>query len=1475
MSEKGSGKGLKSIKNGRSESSHTATSNTGNSRSVTSQIVSTKSVSSHSVSTGRRDFIKTVAFGGAGVMLVPSMLASCGSSGSVRSAGSPAAVKGNLIRNGDFSLSDPSDRYLPAGWQVGPHRPGESVTLSGDRSHSGEHSALQRRVSSEAFYYYLRQQVSLQPGALYRLRFQAWANPNASDMLAVNLSCRGPEGPAWLYRPVKLKADGQWEAVEVVFRAQSGFNPLEHTEVEFRMHQWRPDTPWRQQHPGDDHIEQDLYIDTVSLVRVEEGSRVRAGLSRYLRVPGHDHLRMLEAELSLGDGTGARQGTVQLHRQGRAMRQVEYLDQIAGAGDYAWSARSHRVYVLAPGSGDQQAPEDLELTYEAYFDRSGDALLGLPTATGRVLRQGHGQTTRVPLELDSRDFDRADWPVTQGLAFPQGALADEGRVRLLDPDGRPVSLQIRPTSYWADDSVRWALLDFNVNASAGRSAEYVVEFGASVPGMSAVKGIQIQQSDEAIQVDGGRVQFRVSRDRFAFLEDLQVDGRRPLDGPGSLTVHDASGKEFRASAERPYAVVVEESGPLRAVIAVRGRHGDGQGGRFLTYTTRIHVYKDQAFVKVFHTLTNREQEQQMLAIRYTERSVGFPEDGAPWKTKNIPGRGVSDARVRLPVRGAGRWQFAGGGQSSGDRKYGPLRGFDPDWEGNELSGTVATGEMMHSQEHHEQGTLRGSDGRRATGYVPGVVTLHGSQGPVTVGVYRYANLFPKQIRASSQGLQVGLMPFGTGDPHPLLRGTARTTEMLLVFDPDGQRGRLAARSFVDPAVVSNPQWYCTSHGFMGDPLVPANEHTSGTYDRLINSYMENNMDPYPPGRDDCGMANYGDFLHSESGGYNDWLNLEYDGDLGLYIHFARTGDRRAYLRGVDASRHFLDSDTAWHTGDFYSHGGNFKHDVAHYCPTLPAGHTYTVGLMHYYVLTGDRRALEATRTMSDCVNRVLYHRARVMASMRSDKDVVAPHRSHQIPGGASTSVDSRNYSDPARYMVHSYLVTGEARFLEGSASLVDTLVKSWPKAWLQTEDYYVHYRWPQVLGRIYDLTGARHLRELMVNSGKWTLEQPYARYGEFRVAQSYGRGPQVPHRTNNTRNLFLTFWAWKITGERAYLDWLINMFDAQMERRRHEQFNLAYGKDLGKYADNPARALPWVVPYRMVLVEPSPERFNLIPPARDVWKLTIGNTSETPLEGRVELGPVPEGIQLDSNQNFELALGQEATLEFPIHVTGQAPSGRVTIPYRVLTTGADGRRGERNGFFAAHLLRRRIRPVPDLIFHAPLDDAGPVYALGGDHAPVLEREDFIPDHTGRGRAFGAGSQGWSFDLNGSIYADEGTCSLWIKPTGRTQSHSIFRVRGYGWLFLGIFTSGIQTGRNFTGYSFSNRPEEWIHVAVTWDLDETAVWVDGKLVQKAKRTHLEIPTGELWGQPMERAAFDDIRIYSFRLPDERIKSLSKN
>ncbi|MGI5818222.1 MAG: LamG-like jellyroll fold domain-containing protein [Armatimonadota bacterium] len=1358
----------------------------------------------------------------------------------------PASADANLLVNGDFEQVNPDDPHTPAGWEMQPEaQVGAGVLLGDERAFSGERSALLRRTASEDYFFSLRQDVELEPGAIYRLRFRALADEMAADALAVCLHVEGAEGPFWLYRPVQLEP-GDWRPVEIVFRAQTGFSPLHAAGVEFRLNQWRPDFSWRPNRPQDRAVEQTLHLDAVSLEQIPEGDAAEARLTGWLVVPGHDDLRVAEVEWGLGDGIRARPGSLQLSREGVALERVEHLEDVAGPGQFAFSERSGRIYVRA-----DQAGGSFAMQYIPEVDPRGDAMLAIPAPdAGRALRDGSAEVRRVPLQAEAMEFDRVNWPITQGLAFPPGAVADAATIRVLGPGGEEVPAQVRPTSFWADDSIRWVLMDLCVDATAGEAPEYIAEFGPGVTRAEVPEAIAIAEDAEQIRVDAGRLQFRVSKTSFALLDDLVVDGRRPLSGPVLARVTEDTGGIFATDGEAPYAVVVEEAGPMRAVVAVLGWNTSEQGERFLTYTTRIHAYRDQPFVRVFHTLTNRHEEQVIGQHRHAS---GWPDDPERYSQRALPQRNIADATLVLPVAGLSAWEF-----DAGDRV---------------IAGDAAQGPALHRQTHHTEGLLQSPGGEQQTAEVPGVVTVAGEQGAVTAAIYRYANLFPKETRISAEGLELGLIPFSADEPHPLLNGTARTTEIMLAFAEEGSdAGARAARCFAQPTVLASDEWYCASHGFMGDELVPENPHTVATYDRIIDSYVENTLEPYPPGVDDCGLMNFGDFTYT---GYNVWLNLEYDSDLGLYMHFARSGDGRAFLRGMDGSRHFLDADTGWHTGVYDTHGVNFPHNVAHYNSTRPAGHIYTLGLVHYYLLTGDRRGLEATRLAADAVHRVLYHRVRQYASAFAADDPVGVWRGYTVPGGSSRSANSRETSDPARYALHAYVVTGEPRFLDAAVSLGNAIALDWPDNWKTDDDIYIHYRWPQVIGRLYDITGAEHYRDLLVACGEWMMDDPYAKYGEFRVGQSYGTGPQVPGRTNNTRLLFMTAWAWKITGERRYLDWMINMYDAQMERERHrEAFNNRDGKSLGKYADNPARGLPWIVPHRTVTLEPSPERFQLIPPGEGTWTIAVGNRSETPLQGTLTVGPLPEGIAMDTERQFALGLGEEIELELPISFTEAAPTGRVTVPYRVTTLGDDGRVGERNGFFAAHLLRPRAEPAPELLFHAPLDDDSAAFSHGGDGTPVLETHEFVEGRFGRAIGPMAGNESWAFDLTGSIFADEGTFSVWMKPTGRTYSHVALRVRGHGWPFLYVDCRALAVGNQRHSYRFDQRADEWVHVALTWDLHEVAYYVDGERIFNEERLNYEIPTGELWGLPVGRMAFDDIRVYSVALDADRIEALAR-
>ena len=118
-------------------------------------------------------------------------------------------------------------------------------------------------------------------------------------------------------------------------------------------------------------------------------------------------------------------------------------------------------------------------------------LLWLATCAG-----AHGgQPRRVKLKLVERlGVERRAEPVTTGIPIPRGELKSATAARLLGPDGKRVRAQFRAAGLWRpDESIRWLLVDFQADLGAGRSADYVLEYGEGVsPEARAGAGVVVR-----------------------------------------------------------------------------------------------------------------------------------------------------------------------------------------------------------------------------------------------------------------------------------------------------------------------------------------------------------------------------------------------------------------------------------------------------------------------------------------------------------------------------------------------------------------------------------------------------------------------------------------------------------------------------------------------------------------------------------------------------------------------------------------------------------------------------------------------------------------------------------------------------------------------------------------------------------------------------------------------------------------------
>lgn len=188
---------------------------------------------------------------------------------------------------------------------------------------------------------------------------------------------------------------------------------------------------------------------------------------------------------------------------------------------------------------------------------------------------------------------------TTGIPFARGELQDVGRLAV-SVGGRTVPAQFRAHVPWDDGSVRWALMDVQAPVGSGESVELTVTTDGGNP--APATRVTVEENAERVRVATGSLIFDIPKTRGGLLGSVQVAGKTLVDAAGrGAVVTLPDGREIVAGA--PDEVAVEESGPMRATIRVRGVFPDVHDG-LLRYTARITARAGQPDIGVHYWLEN-------------------------------------------------------------------------------------------------------------------------------------------------------------------------------------------------------------------------------------------------------------------------------------------------------------------------------------------------------------------------------------------------------------------------------------------------------------------------------------------------------------------------------------------------------------------------------------------------------------------------------------------------------------------------------------------------------------------------------------------------------------------------------------------------------------------------------------------------------------------------------------------------------
>jgi len=612
--------------------------------------------------------------------------------------------------------------------------------------------------------------------------------------------------------------------------------------------------------------------------------------------------------------------------------------------------------------------------------------------------QSRASRARFPLLLRRPASGPGPWPVSVGVPFPQGALGSDAEVRLVGRRGAEVPLQARTLGRWPDDSVRWALLDFQ---SDGRSG-YRVEYGRDVARAQPVAPLDVAQSRTGIVVTTGpiRVEFPKGSAVFPGIVSLrQADGtyRRVTSSRPAPAVTLVAGDGTRYTSGRPDAVAIEEAGPERACIRIEVRHRS-RGKALFRSVFRAHLFQGSGVMRVLHTFENDRVDAEFTNIRELRLRADLDVG-------------------RDPAREAG------------GRRVGSL-GAQP---------------VCLRQTHDDgyavaQGRRVVARGRRAEGSLD----LAGAEAGVALAVRDFWQNYPKGIGLDRGGITFEVCPpLGRGDyprggeledrlyyylldgRYKLKRGVSRTHEVWFHFRPGGG----AAPQGFHENVQAPPLFSVSLETFNRSAAVTRLPSRERSPFPPYEAWVEAAREAYAADREESrayGMLNYGDWFGERT--YN-WGNLEYDASWCFLQEYLRGGDPAFYAWAEEAARHLVDVDTCHQSPNPKAAGEQYTHCVGHVGGYYPDGyreraifggrwspsHTWVEGLFLHHLLSGDPRSLEGAMKTSGLM----------AGEMVNDYDFT----------------NCRNCGWPLIHLSAAYRATGRRVYLNAARIIVDRVLE--------------------------------------------------------------------------------------------------------------------------------------------------------------------------------------------------------------------------------------------------------------------------------------------------------------------------------------------------------------------------------------------------------------------------------------------------
>ncbi|HTS17688.1 MAG TPA: hypothetical protein VMP11_08955 [Verrucomicrobiae bacterium] len=589
--------------------------------------------------------------------------------------------------------------------------------------------------------------------------------------------------------------------------------------------------------------------------------------------------------------------------------------------------------------------------------------------------------------------------VSWGVPWPQGKAVKGDAFSLADAEGKQLPLQSWPLAYWPDGSLKW--VGFATTVDSNEPGPFALSRGNSIP---AKPSLQSAETTDFIEVDTGTMKCRCPRRGQNLIDSISL-GDRVIGEHGRLVCvledrsdydsnHTTREVEFTS---RIKSAVLEQAGPVRAVIKIEGDHWSETAHRgWLPFTVRLYFFAGLDNIKMVHTFVfDGDQETDFirgLGVRFSvplreqlhNRHVRLGGDTGMFAE---PIRVIAGRRNRSPD--LYKEQIAGK----------PIPNLEdlPDktnvammavWDDYKLTQISPDSYSIQKRTNPKSCWINAAAGHRALG----LAFAGDTSGGLAIGLRNFWELSPTELEirhASTDAADITAWLWSPDSPAMDLRhydikehgleasyediepgfstatGVARTSELMLCPFPsvpsNDELLNLADTNVNPPRLVCTPEYYHSIPVFgvwsLPDNSTPRKKWIEDQLNQAI-AFYQGQIEQ----RHWYGFWDYGDVMHTydderhewryDIGGYA-WSNTELMPDLWLWYSFLRTG-RADIFRMAEAMTRQTQEVDVYHLGRFAGLGS--RHNVRHWgCGAKEARISQALLKRPYYYLTTDER----------------------------------------------------------------------------------------------------------------------------------------------------------------------------------------------------------------------------------------------------------------------------------------------------------------------------------------------------------------------------------------------------------------------------------------------------------------------------------------------------------------------------------------